>query len=335
LIWSRHDQAGLTPHALDPAGTENPASLGARERVWHVQAVPLSGAEWRRMTREITTVGIVGAGQMGNGIAHVAALSGFEVILTDIDHDSLDRAQKTIAANLDRQVRRGTIAASERDEASQRIRVSSHLREHRAAQLVIESAVESFGIKAEIFRQLDSLCDPEVVLASNTSSISITRLASVTRRPSLFVGMHFMNPVPMMKLVEIIRGFETSDDTYSLACDISARMGKTPVTCNDYPGFVSNRVLMPMINEAVFAVHEQVATVEAVDEIMKLGMNHPMGPLELADLIGLDTCLSVMRILQEELGDPKYRPCPLMVKMVEAGRLGRKTGRGFYSYPRS
>jgi 3-hydroxybutyryl-CoA dehydrogenase len=280
----------------------------------------------------IATLGVVGAGQMGNGIAHVAALAGFRVILTDIDRPSLDRGLVTIEHNLDRQIKRGGVSSAERDATLARITTSTHLKDHAAADLVIETAVESFAIKAEIFRQLDAICSPAAIFASNTSAISITRLAAVTGRPQRFIGMHFMIPVPVMPLVEVVRGLDTDDPTYATTVELAVAMGKTAVPCNDYPGFVSNRVLMPMINEAIYAVHEHVATPEAVDEIVKLGMNHPMGPLHLADLIGLDTCLSVMRILQEGLGDPKYRPCPLLVKMVEGGRLGRKSGRGFFVY---
>ncbi len=280
----------------------------------------------------IATLGVVGAGQMGNGIAHVAALAGFAVILTDIDQPSLDRGLVTIETNLERQVKRGGVTQAARDTALGRITTSTYLKDHATADLVFETAVESFDIKAEIFRQLDAICPPATIFASNTSAISITRLAAVTGRPQRFIGMHFMIPVPVMQLVEIVRGLDTDDPTYATAVELAVAMGKTAVPCNDYPGFVSNRVLMPMINEAIYAVHEHVATPDAVDDIVKLGMNHPMGPLHLADLIGLDTCLSVMRILQEGLGDPKYRPCPLLVKMVEGGRLGRKSGRGFFVY---
>ena len=280
----------------------------------------------------IRTVGIVGAGQMGAGIAHVAAASGFDVILTDIDKAELNRGVDTISRNLDRQIKSDKVEPASKNEILSRITASTHLAKHSAADLVIESAVETFAIKSEIFRQLDQLCEPTSIFASNTSSISITRLAAVTTRPNLVVGMHFMNPVPVMRLVEVVRGLETSEETVASIRSVAEAMGKTPVECNDHPGFVSNRLLMPMINEAIFAVAEGIATPESVDQIMTLGMNHPMGPLSLADLIGLDNCLSVMRRLHGELGEPKYRPCPLLVQMVDAGRLGRKTGRGFFVY---
>lgn len=284
---------------------------------------------------KIDTIGIVGAGQMGCGIAHVAAAAGFDVLLSDIDSETLSAGVAAIEADLDRRVRRGDAEEEERTELLARISTTTRVKEHAAADLVIESAMECFDIKAEIFRQLDDTCRPETVLASNTSSISITRLGSATARPDRVVGMHFMNPVTKMRLVEVIRGLETAPETAEIVGEIARRMGKTPVECADHPGFVSNRLIMPMINEAISAVAEGVATPEAVDEIMTLGMNHPMGPLALADLIGLDNCLSVMRTLHTEFGDPKYRPSPLLIRMVDAGRLGRKTGRGFYVYPDS
>jgi 3-hydroxybutyryl-CoA dehydrogenase len=280
----------------------------------------------------VRTVGIVGAGQMGAGIAHVAALAGFDVILTDIEVEVLERGLDSISHNLDRQIKKGVAKTGDRKDVLERITTSTRVVDHHRADLVIESAVESFAIKSEIFRQLDALCPPETILASNTSSISITRLGAVTGRSSKVVGMHFMNPVPVMRLVEVVRGLDTADTTIAAVRATAEAMGKTPVECVDHPGFISNRLLMPMINEAVFAVAEGLATVESVDQIMTLGMNHPMGPLRLADLIGLDNCLSVMRTLHDELGEAKYRPCPLLVKMVDAGRLGCKSGRGFYNY---
>ena len=278
------------------------------------------------------TIGIVGAGQMGTGIARVAARAGFDVILTDLEDEVLERASESITNALERDRDRGTLEASACASAVGRIRTSNHVRAHADADLVIESAVESWRIKAEIFRQLDHVCRPETILASNTSSISITRLGGETGRPTQVVGMHFMNPVPAMQLVEVVRGLDTSDETLSTVEDVARRLGKTPVSCHDSPGFVSNRVLMPMINEAMFAVAEGIASPDAIDEIMCLGMNHPMGPLRLADLIGLDAVLATLRALHAELGEPKYRPCPLLVRMVDAGRLGRRTGRGFYEY---
>jgi 3-hydroxybutyryl-CoA dehydrogenase len=282
---------------------------------------------------KIRTIGIVGAGQMGCGIAHVAVLAGFDVVLTDIDAEILEQGMASVAGNLDRQIRRGKVEASERDRILGRIRTSTYLKAHAESELVVESAVERLEIKAEIFRQLDDISPAAAILASNTSSISITKLGTVTRRPDRVVGMHFMNPVPMMRLVEVVRGLDTSTETIETVNQVARTMDKTPVECADLPGFVSNRLLMPMINEAIVAVAENVATPEAIDEIMTLGMNHPMGPLALADLIGLDNCLSVIRTLHIELGDPKYRPSPLLIRMVDAGRLGRKSGRGFYTYP--
>jgi 3-hydroxybutyryl-CoA dehydrogenase len=281
---------------------------------------------------KVRTIGVVGAGQMGCGVAHVAAAAGFRVMLTDIDGGIIDQGVESISTNLERQIRRGTVAADQRDAVLARISTSTHVTDQAAAQLVVESAIESFDIKAEIFRQLDSLCPEETVLASNTSSISITRLAAATSRPDRVIGMHFMNPVPMMRLVEVVRGIDTADKTVATVIATARHMDKVPVECADHPGFVSNRLLMPMINEAIFAVAENVATPKSIDEIMSLGMNHPMGPLALADLIGLDNCLQVMRTLHAELGDPKYRPCPLLIRLVDAGRLGRKTGRGFFVY---
>ncbi|PSH03100.1 MAG: 3-hydroxybutyryl-CoA dehydrogenase [Acidobacteria bacterium] len=280
----------------------------------------------------IRTVGVVGAGTMGNGITHVCAKAGFNVILVDVEQRLLERGIATIEMNLQREVAKSKLSPAERDMALARIQgtLSSDLL--ASCQLVIEAASERFEIKQSLFQQLDQRCPAETILASNTSSISITKLAAQTKRPDRVIGMHFFNPVPMMKLVEVIRGLATSDETFATITAIAERLGKTSVAVNDSPGFVSNRVLVPMINEAVYAVMEGVATPEAVDEVFKLGMAHPMGPLALADFIGLDVCLDVLRVLHSGLGDPKYRPCPLLVKMVDAGWLGRKSGRGFYEY---
>ena len=277
-------------------------------------------------------IGVVGAGQMGNGIAHVAALAGCSVILTDVSSELVDKGRTNIARNLERQVGKGAVTAAARDEALARITPGVGLGVLADRQFVVEAVVEDLDVKTEVFRELDRMLAPEAILASNTSSISITRLAASTRRPDRVIGMHFMNPVPVMQLVEVIRGIATSDATFAAVEALARTMGKTPVLVNDFPGFVANRVLMPMINEAIYAVYEGVASPEAVDTVMKLGMNHPMGPLTLADFIGLDTCLAILRVLHGGLGDPKYRPCPLLIKMVEAGWLGRKSGRGFYSY---
>lgn len=280
----------------------------------------------------IERVGVVGAGTMGNGIAHVFARSGYSVALCDVEQRFLERALETIRKNLEREVAKEKISAADQDAALDRIQPVIK-REHLAdCDFVIEAATEKFEIKREIFRDLDRLTRPEIILASNTSSISITKLAALTGRPEKVIGMHFFNPVPVMKLVEVIRGLATSEETFSTVRELSVKLAKTPVEVNDAPGFVSNRVLMPLLNEAMYAVMEGVATPAAVDEVFKLGMAHPMGPLALADFIGLDVCLDIMRVLESGLGDPKYRPCPLLIKMVDAGWLGRKSARGFYKY---
>ena len=277
-------------------------------------------------------VAVIGSGQMGNGIAHVFAQSGFDVTMIDISAEALERGRATIASNLDRQIKKGTLPATEKDAILGRITTDRAMASASSASLVIEAATENRDLKFKIFADLDGVASPAAILATNTSSISITEIAARTKRPEKVIGMHFMNPVPVMQLVEVIRGLATSDETTTRVLELSKAVGKTPVEVQDYPGFVANRILMPMINEAVYCLMEGVGTAESIDTVMKLGMNHPMGPLALADLIGLDTCLSILEVLHDGLGDPKYRPCPLLRKYVAAGWLGRKSKRGFYAY---
>jgi 3-hydroxybutyryl-CoA dehydrogenase len=278
------------------------------------------------------TIGVIGAGTMGNGIAQVMARAGHRVVLRDVTEGFLERGLAAIDRSLQRDVDKERLKEEEKREIISRIRAVTEWDALREADLVVEAVTENLEVKREVFRTLDELTRPEAILASNTSSISITKLGAATKRPDKVIGMHFMNPVPVMKLVEIIRGIATSDETYARVRDLTEKLGKTPLECQDSPGFVSNRVLMPMINEAIFALYEGVATRESIDGIMKLGMNHPMGPLTLADFIGLDVCLAILNVLHEGLGDPKYRPCPLLKRYVDAGWLGRKSGRGFYEY---
>jgi len=281
---------------------------------------------------DIEKVGVIGAGTMGAGIAQVFAQCGFETVLVDIKEELLEKGVDRIKKSLAKFVEKGKLQQSDMDAALSRITTTTNMRDVRHANIIVEAVFEKFEVKEKVFKELDLLCSPETILASNTSSISITKLGAATKRPHKVVGMHFMNPVPLMKLVEVIRGFATDEETVNTVVTLAQKLGKEPVVVNDSPGFVSNRVLMPMINEAIWTLYEGVATKEAIDTVMKLGMNHPMGPLTLADLIGLDVCLYILNVLYEEFGDPKYRPCPLLKRMVEAGYLGRKTGRGFYEY---
>jgi 3-hydroxybutyryl-CoA dehydrogenase len=297
-----------------------------------MNATTVNEARPARQATQVSVIGVVGAGTMGNGIAHIFAQCGYMVWLIDTGEEVLTRAMSTIGKNLDRMVKSEKITSAAREETMSRIRTSVSFSSAASCDLVIEAVIEDKQVKREVFSSLDAVCRPATVLASNTSSISITEIAAWTNRPERVIGMHFMNPVPVMKLVEVIRGLSTSDATYELVRDLSVKLDKTPVEVRDYPGFISNRVLMPMINEAIYALMEGVADAESIDTVMKLGMNHPMGPLALADFIGLDVCLYILEVLQAGYGDPKYRPCPLLRKMVAAGRLGRKSGRGFFDY---
>ncbi|MBO8168125.1 MAG: 3-hydroxybutyryl-CoA dehydrogenase [Thermoanaerobacteraceae bacterium] len=281
---------------------------------------------------QINTIMVIGAGQMGSGIAQVAAQSGYSVLLNDLEQKFIDRGMSVIEKNLSRLVKKERLSEADKEDIMDRLQGTTSMEDAAKADLVIEAAVENLEVKTNIFRQLDEICAPETILATNTSSLSITQIAAATKRPDRVIGMHFMNPVPVMKLVEVIRGLATADEVFEVIKETSEKMGKTPVEVNDFPGFALNRILIPMINEAIYAVYEGVATPEAVDKVMTLGANQPMGPLALADLIGLDTCLAIMEVLHEGFGDSKYRPCPLLRQYVQSGRLGRKTGQGFYNY---